>query len=480
MVIQTRILRKGGQGVKKRIIQGLFALVMVCLLAGCTQSGEDLYALPQLPEDYLALQTAIDKVKDELGAEFAAPAAGSNVQSIQLHDLDSDEKGERESAVVFFRVPNGAKPLKMCIFRPNAMGEYQMTWIIEGDGTAIYSVAFENLGGDKAKELVVSWQISTKVHSLAAYSLQKNGDVVELMRSGYTRQAIIDLDRDNEREIVLIQLDTAENNSRAELYKYNSGLMVHTSTAPLSLNLTEIESAKSGTLIDMIPALFVSSSIGALDGRVTDVIALRDGVLTNLTMDPTTEMSITARRSIGEFQDINGADINGDGVLELPIPEMLPPVSGEVTGSAAASASLPLLHWYQFHLDGTVRRVCTTFHTYEDGWYLITPENKGWEGQITVARRENIGTSVTERAVSFYYWPDWDSGIQPKEFLTVYRLSGANRALRATMDGRFKLVETNDVIYAAKLRTEAWDCGLDKDEVLELFNRIKISWSAEN
>ncbi len=304
--------------------------------------------------------------------------------------------------------------------------------------------------------------------------------MVELMRSGYTRQAVMDLDRDNEKEIVLIQLDTAENNSRAELYKYNNGLMVHTSTAPLSLNLTEIRSAKAGTLVDMIPALFVSSKFGSsVEGRVTDVIALRDGKLTNLTMDPSTEMSITTRRHMEEFQDINGKDINGDGVLELPIPEMMPMVDSE-SGNGTAGMPMYILHWYQFALDGTAARMCTTFHTYEDGWYLMLPENLGWEDHITIARRENVGTSVAERAVSFYYWPNWDTEVEPEEFLTIFRLSGANRSVRATMDGRFKLVETSDVIYAAKLRDDVWECGLDKDTLLELFNRIKISWSVEN
>lgn len=464
----------------KRIWKWLLALGLLCLLAGCTQSGEDFYALPQLPEDYLALQTTIDRVMNELGAEYAAPAAGSNVQSIQLHDLDGDDKGEKESAVAFFRVPSGEKPLKIYIFRQNEQGEYEVAWSIEGDGTAIYSVAFENLGGSKAKELVVSWQISTKVHSLAAYSLQEGGDVVELMRSGYTKQAIVDLDRDNEKEIVLIQLDTAENNSRAELYKYDNGLMVHTSTAPLSLDLTEVQSAKVGTLVDMIPALFVSSDFGDVGGRVTDVIALRDGVLTNITRDETSGMSVATRRYYKDFQDSNGTDINSDGILELPIPEPLPVVGAEdVVG--ATSTQMYILHWYQYDLSGMPIRVCTTFHSYEDGWYLILPDSEGWQNQVTAARRDSgSGNNVTERAVSFYYWLDWDSSVEPVEFLTVYRLSGANRNLRASQEGRFKLVETSDVIYAARLQNDAWNCGLDKDGVLERFNRIKVSWSAEN
>ena len=466
---------------KKRIVQIVFWVGMIILLSGCMmQSGEELYALPQLPEDYLALQDTIDQVMKELGAEYAAPSAGSNVQSIQLHDLDGDDKGEKEAAVAFFRVLGGEKPLKIYIFKQNSMGEYEVAWSIEGDGNAIYTVAFENLGGTKAKELVVSWQISSKVHSLSAYSLQRGGDVLELMRSGYTKHAVVDLDRDNEKEIVLLQLDTAENNSRAELYKYSSGLMVHTSTAPLSLNLTEIESAKVGTLKDMIPALFVSSDFGENGGQITDVIALKEDVLTNLLLDKASGMSLMTRRYYKGFQDSNGLDINGDGVMELPIPELLPTVIGENISTTASTTQMYLLHWYQFDLNGNPFRMCTTFHCYEDGWYMVFPESEEWLNHVAVARRDAISANVTERAVSFYYWPDWSEEKEPVEFLTIYRLSGANRSIRASLDERIKLVETNDVIYAAKIRNTAWDCGLDRDDLLELFNRIKISWSAEN
>ena len=456
----------------KRIGQLILVFGMLFLLCGCmTQSGEDFYALPQLPEDYLSLQDKINQVMNELGAEYAAPSSGSNWQNIQLHDLDGDADGKRESAVAFFRVANADNPLKIYIFRQNAITqEYEVAWMIEGDGTAIYSVAFENLGGTAAKEVVVSWRISSQVQSLVAYSLEAGGAVVELMRSGYTRQAVTDLDRDNEKEVVLVQLDTAENNSRVELYDYDNGLMVYTLAAPLSLNLTSIKSAKVGTLVDSVPALFVTADYGDAGGRVTDIIAIRDGVLTNLTLDEETGMSGKTRHFYKDFQDEYGYDINSDGISELPISQALPLVGG-------SAAQMYLLNWYQFDLDGNAALVCTTYHCYDDGWYLILPEE--WRGKVSVMRRETtVGSSVTERAVSFYYCENWEKEkTEPIEFLTIYRLSGSNRVFRASIDGRFKLVESTDMIYAAKFRNSDWDCGLDNDELLEQFNRIKVNWS---
>ena len=470
MIIYHSIFKwEGVLAVRKKAIKIIFVLGMLFMLSGCiSQSGESMYALPQFPDKYLELQETITDVMKKLGAEYAAPSSGNNVQTIQLQDLDGD--GQRESAVAFFRVANAEKPLKLYVFKQSAStNAYETEWVIEGEGTGIYSVAFEDLGGTKAKEIVVCWQISTKVQSLTAYSLQSDGDVVELMRSGYTKNTVTDLDRDNDKEIVLVQMDAAEGNSRAELYNYDNGLMVLTSSVPLSLQLTEIEAVKTGKLSNLAPALFISSNFGDNEGRVTDVIALREGVLTNLTMDAATGMSISTIRYYADFQDANGKDINGDGILELPISEMLPPVG-------SSSAPMYLLHWEQYGEDGAPNHVYTTFHCYDDGWYLILPES--WQGVVTAARRDYSSSTISERAVGFYYLQDEFS--TPEEFLTVYRLTGTNRSYRATIDERFILFESSDVIYAAKFRDIEWDCGLDSSELLGRFNRIKVDWSAEN
>ena len=477
----------------KKVKNILLLLGLFLLFSGCmSQSGEAFFTLPQLSDDYVALQTAINEAMSALGtgAEYAAPSAGSNMQTIQLQDLDGD--GVRESAVAFFRVLGEEKPLKIYVFRQDQVtGEYEVCWTIEGDGTAIYSIAYENLGGSEDRELVVSWQISAQVRSLAVYSLQPDNEVVELMRSGYARGAVVDLDRDNEKEIVLVQLDTAENNSRAELYNYENGLMVLSSAAPLSLGVTTAQTAKEGVLTNLAPALFVSSDYGENGGYITDVITLRDGALVNLTLDETTGVSAANIRYYKDFQDANGADINSDGILELPIPRTLPML--EETGQ-----QMYLLDWNQYGPNGEITRVCTTFHCYDDGWYLVLPEN--WQGEIAAARRDSSTASVTERAVVFYHWTEemaqaraearaaaeadpeaeTDPGPSPEAFLTVYRLTGANRTLRAKRDERFILFESSDVIYAARFQDASWACGLDNDTLRERFNRVRVNWSAES
>ena len=115
---------KGGGTVrrKRRIMSGLLALCIalsVLPLSACTApkltlDPEELYALPELPERYTALNKQLSAIQ-ESGAEYAAPVSGSNIQPVQMMDLDGDG---REEALAFFRQSDGEKrSLRAAVWR---------------------------------------------------------------------------------------------------------------------------------------------------------------------------------------------------------------------------------------------------------------------------------------------------------------------------------------------------------------------------
>ena len=79
---------------------------------GFAFSPEDLYSLPSLPTEYTELNNCINQIINS-GAEYAAPISGTNIQPVQMKDLDGD--GQQE-AVAFFRNSADEKPLKICNF----------------------------------------------------------------------------------------------------------------------------------------------------------------------------------------------------------------------------------------------------------------------------------------------------------------------------------------------------------------------------
>ena len=179
-------------GALRRLTIGLVTLCMALNLAGCaapklTLDPEELYALPELPERYTALNQQLSAIQ-EGGAEYATPVSGSNIQPVQMMDLDGDG---REEALAFFRQSDGEKPLKIYIFAADG-DSYRQVAVIEGSGLAIYSVAYSDMNGDGKMEIIVGWRVSMELQALTVYTLEKDG-IRELARSDYVKYAVADL-----------------------------------------------------------------------------------------------------------------------------------------------------------------------------------------------------------------------------------------------------------------------------------------------
>ncbi|MGN0985725.1 MAG: hypothetical protein ACI4OU_04450 [Candidatus Enterenecus sp.] len=443
---------------------GVLAGLMCALMAGCGlfKPVDSLYSLPALPEEYSQLQKSIQAVMDELGAEYASISYGSNTSIIQL--LDMDGNGDQETAAVFLRVPGAEeKPLRVCLFHRGDDGSYQLTHTLQGDGLYIYSVAYVDLTGDGMREIIVSWQLSTRVYALSAYQITPTG-ANELMNTSYNeRYLATDFDEDGHSEILVFQQHSTEGESnRAEYYRYQDGIMTMVSAAPLSDSMVDVTGARAGRLSDGTLAVYVTCD--AENGVLTDILVLDQGNLRNVTRDSERGVSLTTLRA---YTDVSATDINRDGVLEIPLPMPAPSLNPD------NPSSYYFIYWRQFDSSGTPAVVSATYHSTVDGWYFTLPNS--WTGKITVGR-DDSRSFRGERAVIFYYWPNPEEG-SPLPFLTIYRLTGDNRFSRA--NGRTILYSDSSTIYCATLNTGNWNCGLTAGELAQYFSLITTEWSSQ-
>lgn len=456
---------------KRNLSAAVLLGLLLFVLSGCSlKSPEELYTLPQPPPDYGYLQAAINQVQQELNiqysstVEYAAPLSGDNTQPFQLLDLDGD--GAQESAVAFFRVTGAESPLMIYLFRQQDDGTYKVFTVIDGGGSSITSVSYEELDEIPGKEIVVHWQLNDDVHLLGAYSVAQ--DMVHpLLITSYSNCQLMDLDRDGLKELLLLQLDmdSAASTGTVEYYDYSAELdgFALNSSAPLSKNISSISSMTDNYVTDMIPALYVTSTVAQADSdsrMVTDIMVLKEDGLTNITLDANTDVSSGTVR----LKDIHGTDINSDTILELPSLTFLPEYG------APPSTNYWITNWRQYDADGTAHPIYTTYHNERSGWYLIIPDS--WLGQLTISRTE--AANLGQRSATFYRWSG-SSDSEPQPFLTIYRLTGTNRAVRASQGNRFVLLEDSTTIYAAEFHGD-WDCGLDEETLLENFNLIRTEW----
>ena len=439
----------------------LLMMSLSLVLAGCampklTLDPEELYALPELPARYTTLNQQLNAIQ-ESGAEYAAPVSGSNIQPVQMVDLDGDG---REEALAFFRQSDGEKPLKIYAFTDNG-NSYTQTAVIEGSGLAVYSIAYSDMNGDGRMEIIVGWRVSMDLQALAVYALEPGG-ARELARSNYVKYAVADLNGDGMQELTVFRANQ-DGVGAADCYLWKNGALTLSSTIRVSMTMAELSQQGKvtvGTLRSGEPALFVT---GVAEGMraMTDVLLLRGGELNNAVLSPTTGVSGESSR----FRALYPADINGDGVTEVPRTAAL--YGEELEGDTAQRVD-----WISFDAAGAAIRVLSTYHAIEDGWYLQLPD--GWADTIYVGR----SASADEASVTFYMGDSRDQSYTP--VLRITTLSGSSRERLAVRTGRFILGRNDGVIYAGELLkgNEGWADGVTEDEVRNAFSLIAPEWSA--
>lgn len=436
------------------------ALLLCILSSGCTgfklSSIDELYSLPRLPEEYQDLEAHINAIL-ESGAEYAAPQSGSNIQPVQLVDLDGDGQ---EEALAFLRKATDEKPLKIYIFGVED-GSYQQIGLIEGSGTSIFSVVYSDINNDGSNELLVGWKVASEMQILCVYSF--DGEPVELMRTNYVKYALRDLDGDGMQELVALRADN-EGTGIADLFVWQQETLALRSSAALSVTMAELNNLgriTAGALQGGERALFV---VGVADSsmEITDILTMRQGELSNIVLS-----NITGATSvIARYLSLYPADINGDGVTEVPMPVMLSSPEGSDEYHFR-------VEWCSYDIHGGATVAQSTYHDIEDGWYLTLPAS--WTGRVSVSRSTS---AADEAAVTFYIRDGSSDGYE--EFLKIYTITGNNREVKAVRDSRIVLNRQAETIYSARLleANSTWEYGLTEDELRAGFSLITTEWAA--
>lgn len=412
----------------KKLIGILLAAALVLGLSGCMEtSADELYALPELSEGYLKLQSAIDEILSS-GAEYAAPTSGANRQPIQREDLDGNGTPE---VLAFFNVAGAERPMKIVIFQDGGDGYTELARI-EGEGTGIDSVSYLDMDADGVREVAVGWQMAAGINMLSVYTV-KGWQVNRIINTNYAEYTVCDLIDGGGSQILALRLSQSELTGEAELYILTGDGEVISTTARVSTGAEALERVRATPLLGGNSAILLESTYNG-NGLVTDIFAYRGDRLVNITLDDAAAVSSATVRSYKPYC----RDINGDGILDVPNPVLLPATS--------ENTAYYMLEWYSYYSYGGKRLMATTYNNYADSWYLVLPRE--WIGHICVSREDG---AAGERTIVFST-VDGEGG-RGEDFLAVYTLTGTNRRERGVFDGRFILHEEEETVYAAKILT---------------------------
>ena len=157
----------------------LLTAALSVLLTGCLfRSTEDLYALPERFPGYEDLTGKRSEIQAGLEMEYGTTVetaviySGDNTSVIQFQDMDGD--GSQETAVISFRIPGAERSLRVYFLTTQGDTErYEISAVVEGDGTGINAIDYVELSGSGKKEVVVSWRTIEGVNQLGVYSLDE-------------------------------------------------------------------------------------------------------------------------------------------------------------------------------------------------------------------------------------------------------------------------------------------------------------------
>lgn len=429
----------------KRFLIVFFALCL--FLTGCSGKNiQELYCLPEAPEDHYDLQEALGEEISQ-GMQYLAPASGSRRQPVQLTDLDGDGVDE---AVAFFRdTTDGA--VKTYIYS-NQSGSYQRAAVIDCAGTAVGSVDYADLDNSGDLELLISCQVSETVPQALQICRYVGGEAATLATVSCSRYRVTDLEDDGVGELLCFTDNGAEG-CVVGCYGFSGGQVAPVKELKLRGSYAGILSVDETVLEDDVKALTVTASVG--DNQVVyDVITLREGELTVIS----TEGLVSGTRSTGVLYPM---DMDEDGHTEFPQLRELPSY-GE--GTTVQSVVV----WQSLDSGEDLFDKVTTYHNTAEGWYLLLPEI--WTDRITV-KETSTATPVSAVEETVFYRLT-DQGKAGEEILTVYTLKGTARQSYPEEQGLTVLYSDTEMVYAVGIPEtgESWEGSITMSQISDRFH----------
>ena len=310
----------------KKWIQIGLLLCLSGLLSSCNVLEPDVENLMEPPkltgqqtEVFEALSTAIGI--DNIRLKY--PMTGDYRSAFVFHDLDGDGQ---EEALVFYQM-QADDPVS----RVGILDQRSDSWVclsdIPGNGSEIQSIQFAPIMQKEQDNLVVAWTEENQEGITAAiYGYdQEEGTLKTLNTPSGDFYTLVDSDGNGYYEMLLLSLGGGQDPSVQLVRRRTSRLVLATSEAKLNAKVREFANVSFGKIENGSPAIFIDEKIDA-NTLVTEVVLVDENKLTNLMMKTTVEESENQEllMSTARYEELYSEDIDGDGLVEIPVQTLLP------------------------------------------------------------------------------------------------------------------------------------------------------------
>lgn len=358
----------------KRIFTAALALIMLCSCSMST-SVADLLQPPRMTEEQSAIYDALETAIGTGSFKLKYPRSGTNLSACTLQDLDGDGQNE---AVVFYELESGGSTATWISILTKQDGAWKSVKQISGESSEVDRLEFASVL-DNTKTVLVGWTATGEENSTCVFYSYSDGEMQRYDSAySYHEMLINDIDSDGRDEIVLCTLG-ASRSSQMQLLHEQNGRIERTSTLTLPARLTGYMQVISGYLAEGLPAIFADITLS--NGSYYTVIAAVNSTGSVPVLEKIDEDDIGLYAELSRPESTAYcADVNGDGLIDIPVIEPLPGYSRNEEDTLWLTSYISIVGGKQI----TVKRMVINDAA---GYSFTLPDS--WTGEITVRRQSD-------------------------------------------------------------------------------------------
>lgn len=355
------------------------AVTVAASLYSCSfgTSIDNLMAPPKLSVEQEQIYSALTNAAGS-SISLKYPKSGKYLSAFIVEDIDGDGGNE---AVVFYEKTSLAveeNTLRINIL-DQSDGKWRSVYDTPVGGAEIEKVLISKLGSNDRINLIIGSSLINRSEKNVTIYNYFDGILEQTFSSSYSFIDVTDLDEDNENEFLLLAGASTGSPATAESYKLDANGLYHKYSLELSGSFTEFDSLVYGKLADGKTGLYIDavSSTGLIQ---TDIIYMDESGLNKVFETP--EESLSTMRPAG----CNSYDIDGDGILEIPLQTISPGYE-----ELPESEQMKLSDWVFINRNNKLERKYSSYYSVNDGYIFIFPEK--WQGNVTV-KRDSINDEI--------------------------------------------------------------------------------------